>query len=66
MTAMFAIFSSVISCHGWVSLASNSCHCSQVIPDSMRARQTIQVGPGMAAGNVQERAPASVLDPGVG
>src|SRR6266508_3655777 len=34
-TAMFAISSSVISRRGWVLLASNSCHCSQVIPDAL-------------------------------
>ena len=34
-TAMFAISSSVMSRRGWVLLASNSCHCSQVIPDAL-------------------------------
>jgi hypothetical protein len=37
-TAMFAISSSVISRRGWVLLASDSCHCSQVIPDAFGAR----------------------------
>jgi hypothetical protein len=34
-TAMFAISSSVMSRRGWVLLASNSCHCSQVIPEAL-------------------------------
>ena len=32
-TAMLAISASVMSRRGWVLLARNSCHCSQVIPD---------------------------------
>jgi hypothetical protein len=52
-TAMFAIFSSVMSRRAWVLLARNSCHCSQVMPDALaRGSKASLIVPvsGMACG----------------
>ncbi len=52
-TATLAISSSVMSRRGWVRLASNACHCSQVIPDpsARGSKASLIVGvSGMACG----------------